>query len=293
VQLPGGRSEFSVAEGPEYDPAGYQTTAQMFGLDDRGRLVSGQPPTLVRVSGPFGQPRQAARTVAVDLDGTQAAEVSRDGTTLWLAPVREGRPARRLPVAGTDLLRPAWDVAQRLWLVDDTRAGARVSYVVGRRVRRVQVPGVSGADISRFLVSRDGTRLVAVRRDAAGDRVVVSRLRSDEEGRVVGASPAVVISPAEAAPLRVKDLAWSSPTTVLLLEQLSDATQLRTLVVDGSSAAFPDQPILVGDRVDALLSSPVAGQGAYGVFGTQMRGLTGDTRDSVLDGPVTSLGFAG
>ncbi|MFI2706097.1 GerMN domain-containing protein, partial [Nocardioides sp. CER28] len=45
VPLSGGRSEFSVTEGPEYDPAGYQTSAQMFGLDADGRLVSGQPPS--------------------------------------------------------------------------------------------------------------------------------------------------------------------------------------------------------------------------------------------------------
>jgi hypothetical protein len=80
---------------------------------------------------------------------------------------------------------------------------------------------------------------------------------------------------------------------VLLLHRLSGATQLRSIAVDGSSAAFPAQPIVVADSVDALLSSPVDGEGAYGVFGTQMRGLTGDTRDSVLDGPVTSLGFVG
>lgn len=293
VQLASGRSEFSVEEGPEYDPAGYQTTAQMFGLDPEGRLVSGQPPRLAPVSGPFGRRGYAARTVVADLDGTRAAEVSTSGTVLRVGPVREGRARPRVAMTGTDLLRPAWDVAQRLWVVDATRRGARVSYVAGRRVREVRVPGITGARVGRFLVSRDGTRLVAVRRDPEGDRVVVSRLRSDEEGRIVGASPAVVISAAESAPLRIKDIAWSSPTTVLLLHQLSEGTQLRSVAVDGSSAAFPDQPVIVADRVDALLSSPVAGQGAYGVFGTQMRGLTGDTRDSVLEGPVTSLGFAG
>jgi hypothetical protein len=293
VQLPGGRGEFSVSDGPEYDPAGYQTSAQMFGLDDRGRLVSGQPPTLTPVSGVLGTRDAGLRSVAVDMDGERAAGVTTSGTAVHLAAVREGTAVTTV-ATGTDLLRPAWDVAGRLWLVDRTAAGARVSYVDADGVRRpVDVRGVTGTDIVRFLVSRDGTRLVAVRRGDGGDRLVVSRLRSDDEGRILSATRARQISPVETAPMRIQDIAWGTPTTVLLLHRLSGATQLRANSVDGSSAAFPAQPIVVADSVDALLSSPVDGQGAYGVFGTQMRGLTGDTRDSVLDGPVTSLGFVG
>lgn len=293
VQLPGGRAEFSVSDGPEYDPAGYQTSAQMFGLDARGRLVSGEPPTLAPVSGVFGTRPAGLRAVAVDLDGERAAGVTSAGTAVQVADVRDSATATTV-ARGRDLLRPAWDIAGRLWLVDRTREGARVSYVEGDGApRSVDVPGVTGTDVVRFLVSRDGTRLVAVRRDATDDTLVVSRLRSDDEGRVVAASAAVQISPPESSPTRIKDIAWDSPTTVFLLHRLSGATQLRPTAVDGSSAAFPAQPIVVADSVDAVLSSPVTGQGAYGVFGTQMRGLTGDTRDSVLDGPVTSLGFVG
>ena len=293
IQLPGGRSRFSVSDGPEYDPAGYQTSAQMFGLDDHGRLVSGQPPHLMPVAGPFGARAVGLRAVAVDLDGERAAGVTTDGTEIRVSPVRNGSTVRTV-ATGADLLRPAWDVAGRLWVVDRTVGGARVSYVdSGGNRHPLQVPGVSGSDVVRFLVSRDGSRLIAVRRDDAGDRVVVSRLRSDDLGVVTSATAAVQISPEETAPMRIKDVGWSSPTTLLLLHRLSGVTQLRPISVDGSSAAFPDQPIVVADSVDALLSSPVSDQGAYGVFGTQMRGLTGDSRDSVLDGPVTSLGFVG
>ena len=293
VQLPGGRSEFSVSDGPEYDPAGYQTSAQMFGLDDHGRLVSGQPPKLAPVSGIFGTRSAGLRSVAVDLDGERAAGVSTDGTAVRTAAVRGGDTITTV-ATGSDLLRPAWDVAGRLWLVDRTAEGAQVSYVdADGTLHVVRAPGLTGTNVMRFLVSRDGTRLVAVVRDDGRDRLVVSRLRSDEEGRVVAATRARQISPVETTQMRIKDIAWANPTTVLLLHRLSGATQLRPTAVDGSSAAFPAQPIVVADSVDALLSSPVDGQGAYGVFGTQMRGLTGDTRDSVLDGPVTSLGFVG
>ena len=77
---------------------------------------------------------------------------------------------------GQDLLKPAWDVAGRLWLVDRRETGAVVSVVVDRRQRAVQISGVSGARVKPFLVSRDGTRLVAVVRGPKGDQLVVSRI---------------------------------------------------------------------------------------------------------------------
>ncbi|GAB7004202.1 MtrAB system accessory lipoprotein LpqB [Nocardioides sp. AN3] len=294
VQLPGGRNEFSVSDGPEYDPAGYQTSSQLFGLDARGRLVAGQPPRLAPVSGPFGVRSAGLRTVAVDLDGTQVAGVTTSGTAVRHAAVRGGSSVVRTVARGADLLRPAWDVIGRLWLVDRAAGGAAVSYVDPDGLRHaVVVPGITRTDVSRFLVSRDGTRLVAVQRTPDGDRLVVSRLHSDDDGRITSASPAVRISSDEGAPMRVKDIAWSSPTTVQMLHRLSGVTQLREIAVDGSGAAFPAQSVVVADSVDAVVSSPVPAQGAYGVFGTTLRGLTGDTRDSVLDGPVTSLGFVG
>ena len=293
VQLRGGRSEFSVSDGPEYDPAGYRASTEMFALDSRGRLVFGHPPTLSPVPGPFGGTDTGLRTVAVDLEGDLAAGVTTGGGTVRVADVRSGDEVRTV-ARGTDFLRPAWDVAARLWLVDRSSAGASVSYVDGDGVRHsVDVPGVTGRDVVRFLVSRDGTRLVAVRRDRVGDRLVVSRLRSDESGRVVAATPAVRISPDESAPMRITDVAWSTPTTVWLLHRLTGATQLRAVAVDGSSAAFPAQPIVVADDVDSLLSSPVPDQGTYGVIGNRLRGLTAETRDAVLDGQVGSLGFVG
>ncbi|SFB75256.1 Sporulation and spore germination [Nocardioides terrae] len=293
VQLPGGRAQFSVSDGPEYDPAGYRASSEMFGLDDRGRLVSGRAPRLTAVSGPFGARSAGLRSVAVDLTGEHAAGVTTGGSAVQLAAVHADGESRTV-ARGRDFLRPAWDVAGRLWLVDRSRSGAEVSYVDGEGQQHpIDLPGVSGRDIGRFLVSRDGTRLVAVRRDVAGDRLVVSRMRSDEDGRMVAATATTPISPDEKAPMRIQDIAWSSPTTVWLLHHLTGATQVRAVAVDGSSAAFPAQPIIVADDVEALLSSPVADQGAYGVIGTQLRGLTGDTRDATLDGPVTALGFVG
>jgi len=298
VQLAGGRTRFTVDDGPEYDPAGYQTSPQLFGLAENGLLVSGQPPTLTPVPGPFGRSAAGLRDVAVDLDGQVVAGVSADGTRILRSRVQASSDGGGDPVTvvdnGRDLLRPAWDVAGRLWVVDNRRRGAQVSYVGGDGQRhRVDVPEVSGGVVRRFLVSRDGSRFVAVVAGESSDRLLVSRIQSDESGVVLGAGPALDLTGADETPMKIRDIAWLTPTSVMVLHQLPEAAQLRTVAVDGSSVAFSGSAVLVADQIEGLVGSPVAGRGTYGLSDETLVGLTGDTPDATLDTPVTTLGYVG
>ncbi len=87
------------------------------------------------------------------------------------------------------MLRPAWDFAKRLWACRTPGQGAAVVCVAGRAHRPAPVPGITGEDVRRFLVSRDGSRLVAVVRGPV-PTASVSRLRYDADGGVTGASRA-------------------------------------------------------------------------------------------------------
>ena len=96
---------------------------------------------------------------------------------------------------GTDLVRPTWDALGRVWVVDRTAEGAVVHVVMPsapgttgapRRTTTVRVPGVTGRRVGSFLVSRDGTRVVAVARSRGGDEVRAGRVRIDERGRLAG-----------------------------------------------------------------------------------------------------------
>ena len=300
VQLPNGRSEFSVDEGPEYDPAGYQTSPQLFGIAD-GLLVAGateEPERLRPVQGPFGATRVGLRSVAVDLAGRQAAGVTTAGTVL-LAPVQATGGITRIGRGG-DLLRPAWDVAGRLWLVDRAGGGAEVSYVRKGHRRVVTVPGVTGADVRRFLVSRDGTRLVAVVHRDGGDHVLVSRLRGTDDGAIVAGNPAVMVSDPgvdlDQGPDRITDLAWRTPTTLLVLHRLAGSSQLRTIAVDGAPSGFPVTTLTLGEQADSVISSPEPTQGVWLLAGGRLIGVSGDARDANLTaagGPVIQLGFVG
>ena len=131
VRLPGGASEFDVDSAPEYTPTGYQASYALTGCATvcwwRATVEE-----LVPVPGPFGDVADRhLRTVAVSVDGDRAAAVSQDGRRVLVAPVREPRtdePPSRVVTAvdgATNLLTPAWDFADRLWVVDRSRPARR------------------------------------------------------------------------------------------------------------------------------------------------------------------------
>ncbi len=69
---------------------------------------------------------------------------------------------------GTGLLPPVWDAADRIWMVNRPARGAQIAVYDDGRRREVDVPGISGEKVSQVLVSRDGSRMIAVRDRRAG-----------------------------------------------------------------------------------------------------------------------------
>ena len=295
IQLPGGVSEVSVDQGAAYDPTGFQASSLLYGLRD-GRLVSGTAGALDAVDGPFGERPYGLRSIGVNLDATQVAGVSRDGRTVLLGPVRGPAADVRQVVSGaTDLLRPAWDFSDRLWLVDRTPQGARVSYVERNRPTIVDVPGVSGRSVHSFLVSRDGSRLAAVVHRSGGDTLMVSRIRHDDQGRVLGATPAQRISWEGAGRLRIRDIGWQNPTTIAVLHVLTgELSQVRTIAVDGSPPGLDSLATTLRGRVLSLASSPVEAESLYAVTRSNLIDLSSsEGGNATLEPDVTSLGYVG
>ncbi len=297
VALPDGVPEYRVDGGAEYDPTGYQSSTLLYGLTREGLMVSGNQEGLTPVSGPLGRTPHAVRSLATDLRGNLVVAVTRDGRSLLRAPVRReaGRRQRVEEVVGEgeDLLTPAWDAAGRIWFVDRTADGARVRYVVGDRVRELDVPGITGRDVRSFVVSRDTTRLVAVVRGREGDRLHTARVLIGDQGRVLGSVRSAVVAPEDGTRLRAQDLVWSSPTTVSLVSRVrDDLSEVRTVTVDGAPAGLSALSTTVKGPVRRLVGSPVPGLTLYGL-----------TRDGLVDvgrGTVSTaapglrdLGYAG
>jgi hypothetical protein len=269
----GGPAPINV--GSDYDPTGVTASGDLFALLD-GRLVRGSMGDLEATRGPLGSTRLGLREVSVNLSGTRAAGVSGDGSAVLVAPVDDPEGSAVEVVSGADdLLPPAWDFADTMWLLDRADGRARVLLVVGERVRPIRVPGLTGRDVQRLLVSRDGTRLVAVVDGRRGDQVVVARVLRDGQGRVLRTTRARAI-PLDDVPTEVRDIGWQTPSTLSVLSGITDdLSQVRTISVDGAPGylAAPGSSRLRG-RARNLVSSPVEGTNVYVVAGRAVSDLT-------------------
>jgi hypothetical protein len=291
-----GQSVFDVDERSEYDPTGLDSSHLSYALDD-GRLVSGQPETLSPVEGPMGTQSLGVRSYAVNLDGTVAAAITSGGDAVLTSSV--SGPSQRVQqvVSGAEnLLRPGWDFADRLWLVDARRDGA-VVFLVGSKggPTEVDVQGVSGRRVTRLIVSRDGSRLVAVVRGRTGDRIMVSRVLRNVKGRVVGATPARRIGWAGDGSLQIRDIAWTTTTSIAVLHRIaSQLSEVRTISVDGSPSGADDLLTQLSGPVRSLAGSPVPGESLYAVTGAVLADLSrGDAGDVAIDPSIQYLDYVG
>lgn len=262
-----GSSDFVIGTGADFDPNGLAATSQLFGLS-QGLLVSGSLGRMAPVSGYSGSTDLGWSSVAIDPMGVTVAGVSGDRTSVMTSPVRtEGEEATQVVSGARELLKPAWDLAGRLWLVDRRRRGALVSVVTRGRARRVEAPGISGTDVKRFLVSRDGTRLVALVAGARRDRVVVSRLEYDRRGRVRRALPARSLAWSAEESRRTIDIAWHTSSSVsVAYRYTSDYSRFTSLSVDGSPGGDGNATTTVRGRLRRVVSSPVASDPVYVVL---------------------------
>lgn len=296
ISFQDGSTLVNLGVGSGYDPNGASATSALFALN-AGRVVTGAMGAFQQTLGPLGQEDLGIRSIGVSLDGSRVAAVSGTGADLVVAPTEapDGEVTSVIDGAA-DLAAPGWDYRDRIWVLDRNFASARVILAVDGVARDVVVPGLTGRDVTKLLVSRDGSRLVAVVRGRKVDRVVVSRVRHDAAGSIVGFTPLQTLPlPAEGSP-RIADIGWRSPTSVSVLNDLTDeSSQVRTLSVDGAPGELSSNgTIRLRGRTRVLVSSPVDLSEVYGLAGRTVVDLTRLDRP-VPDLPrgLTSLTYAG
>jgi hypothetical protein len=279
--------------GSGYDPNGVGASSDVFALN-RGRVVSGAVGSFEETLGPLGQDDLHVRSIGVSISGSRVAAVSRSGSDLLIAPTEAPTGEVTRAVAGAvDLAAPHWDVRDRVWVLDRNGGRARVIVVVDGAARVVDVPGLSGRTVTRMLVSRDGSRLVAVVRGRKVDRVVSARVRHDPAGAIAGfTSLRTLPLPAEGSN-RIRDIGWRSSTAVSVLDVTGDLSQVRTVSVDGAPGETSGTTRLRGPT-RLLVSTPVDGLEVYALAGRAVFSLTRPER-TVPDLPrgLTSLTYVG
>ena len=294
VTLGSGLTTFPMDQGDALDPAAPQATSLLFGLRE-GRLVAGGPGDLDPVTGPMGIEDQGLRSVGVSLAGTTVAGVSADGSAVLQTEVRTADADVTEIVSGaTDLLPPVWDHADRLWLLNRTATGARISVHTEDGLREVRFRGITGEEISRFLVSRDGSRLVAVQEGPRGDRVLISRVRYDARGRALSGTPARELAWDDQSRIRALDIGWSSSTSIVIAHRLTgDLHQVRTMSVDGAPAGVTSLAATVQERPRSLVSSPRTTDPVYVETRSGLLDVLSASRAALPDPELSFLTYVG
>lgn len=185
----GTAADIAVSRGEPYDPAVPEGWSDAFGIAD-GDLVTVSSRGLSAVEGERKSATSEWRSFAVDLSAGRVASVDATGQRVDVMPLN-GSLAPVRAIQGVDLLKPAWDHSKTLWALDRGAQGAVVWAMPGRRAAQVQVPGITGERVRDFIVSRDGSRMVAVVAGARGDRVVAARIARNR-GRIRALAPTVI-----------------------------------------------------------------------------------------------------
>lgn len=270
IDPPGAAGQYDVTSADEFDPADTGSTGVLFGLQ-RGRIVTGTAGDLRPVDGPFGSQPHRFSTVAVSPVGDRIASVpSDDPTQVVVAPLRvlgAEKPTEAVAATGTDFARPSWDASGRLWLLDRTRAGARM-LVADQSVdaREIEVPGVTGADARRILVSRDGTRLVALVHRPGADRLVAARIVLERRtGRIARVVDSTVIRSLRG--VSVVDLAWTGAADIAVLTPARPGQlyEVETVASDGATVGVDTLSTMVSGRVIGLAGESYADTPVYAV----------------------------
>lgn len=271
LDLSGAAGPQRVTSWGQYDPAVQWASEELFGIR-YGHVVAVDPDS-DQVVGRFGAQGYPLRDIAVDIAGERMAGVTQDGTTVVVSPrgQERGAPVEESPPApdptrvvydrGVDLLKPAWDVFGDVWLVDRRPDGASVSLVRDGVTRRVPAPGLDGRAVKAFLVSRDGSRLVAVVSGPRGDHLAMARVLRGPDGSVHGLTPAREVPMTQGSGSSIRDIAWWGPAGLAVLTGPTPGTsQVLMVMVDGSTPPPDAEPAdLFRHRAVHLVSSPSSG----------------------------------
>lgn len=271
VDIPGLGTELAVSAWPEFDPKVQWASEELFGIrDDRVvTLVGGEDR---RIAGLFGTESLGLGKISSNLAAEKVAAVSDSGTTVTVAP--RGREPGEVPTAaaaeviytGENLLAPAWDIYDQVWLIDNTGQGAVVAVARDGAATEFSAPGLSGRTVKAFELSRDGTRLVAVVSGEDGDRLVVSRVMRRADGSVREVSQAETLPVGGFELTEIRDIAWRTPETVAILAGPSTGlSQVILARIDGSSALgdVASNPQIFRSEAVRVVTSPAQGAPLY------------------------------
>ncbi|HET7476479.1 MAG TPA: LpqB family beta-propeller domain-containing protein [Dermatophilaceae bacterium] len=229
---------------PEVSPMPSNAAEVYYGLSRQGvRIVDPKSdPVLVDPApGPLGTGAYQVNAMAASVTNSTLAAVTDGRTVLRRA---SGDKISTLLSRVSNLLRPQFSRYDELFAIGDQGGAQRLWVITGDSRVRIDVSDIAGGRVTAFKVSPDGVRIALIR--TVGGRAELGI------GRINRAGPLTVdgwrtlnppVSDTEALTSLV-DVAWSDPTTLVLLGATTQARQVAPyrITQDGWGLASMGQP---------------------------------------------------
>ncbi|MEU6080506.1 LpqB family beta-propeller domain-containing protein [Streptomyces sp. NPDC047108] len=252
-------------EAAVYAPAGLRKhTERQYFIDGEHRLASlsdaSDEPS--RVEGPFGDGTVQLGSVGVDRAERQAAGVSLDGRSLYVAPMSSGaergdaKLRSRAKSEKDALTAPSWDGDGNLWIADrDPKRPRLLRLAAGTdEAQEVDVPSLGDGRIEGLRVSSDGVRIALLVTRDGRTSLELGRVERSDTG--AGKTPLVVNDLLSVAPQleHVESASWAGTSRLVVVgREPGGVQQLQYVETDGSSSKTPTLPGISG--VEAVAAS--------------------------------------
>lgn len=209
--------------------------------------------------------------LAVSWDGDRLGILSRDGQRLYLATTADGVPT--LVYTGTQLAKPQFDSAGRLWTIDNTTNGALAVQISSQGKPVVwPITELATAQVVGFRISPDRTRMIVIAQFGQVQRLGVLRMRGTEQ-LILDGWRELPLNSSRGQITNFRDIAFISPERLLVLGSAERDPQFSVYAADIDAAQITSQgPISDVDAV-GLTAMPIGAAGAVAVLTASNRGL--------------------
>jgi hypothetical protein len=172
--------------------------------------------------------------VSTNPDDTMVATVSADRKSLQV--IRASDSKFRLVAQGDEISKPTWDQDGNIYFSDFGQGVREVSSDGSLRVVAVDVTTLGTSEqVKQVAVSSDGVRVAVVLSDGTQDVIAVGAIfKTADETRIIG------LHRIERSITSVRDIAWSSPTSIAVLGSDESTSELLfdVSLLDGKSKLF-------------------------------------------------------
>ena len=255
---PNGSAQQPIASWQEFGAS--EGTGTVHALQD-DRVVEVDRDQVTAIDGPWGEGTGGAVGAAVSEQRVALVDSSR-------STVRIARRAGdvELTVDGEGLIDPVVDADGVFWLVDRPGGETRVRTVTSGadpEVRQIDAGDLTDLDVESFEISADASRYVVTAGQPESATVRVGRIVRGEDGAAAGLADQRRLD--SAVPAK-QSAVWSDASRVSYLSGGSSGVQVKTVLVDGSSAsasAAGGRAMLPGVEANRLVVAEGPDQTSY------------------------------